>query len=97
MSESCLTLGVKLSVVIDFVITPGETFKRIVEWLDEHGFSYTDVWCGVGKPPAVAYVDDRAVHCDPLSGGQRPETASVTAALAFETALELCGVFARDK
>lgn len=39
--------------------------NRVEAWLDEHGFEYAHVYAGVGKPIAVAYVDDRAVTCEP--------------------------------
>lgn len=35
------------------------------DWLDKHGFVYHDIFVGQGKPIASAYVDDRAVYCDP--------------------------------
>lgn len=53
------------------------------EWLDRHGFHYDDVFCGEGKPPAAAYIDDRAVVC-------RPEENKV----AFEYALRDCQMLA---
>lgn len=54
---------------------------RIEDWLDEHGFAYSSVYTGVGKPPASAYVDDRAVACKPASGG----------VAAFADAVEIVG------
>ncbi len=38
---------------------------RVKYWLDQHGFSYAEVWSGQGKPLASAYIDDRAVACRP--------------------------------
>lgn len=47
----------------------GYTTQRLVEivrtWLDKHGFAYDEIYAGVGKPLAAAYVDDRAVGCRP--------------------------------
>ena len=41
-----------------------ETLVDIVkEWLQTHGFKYD--YIGIGKPMAVAYIDDRAVSCRP--------------------------------
>jgi hypothetical protein len=37
----------------------------VIEWLNRHGFKYKDVYVGVGKLIASAYVDDRAVTCRP--------------------------------
>ncbi|MFZ4763586.1 MAG: hypothetical protein ACOYMN_01430 [Roseimicrobium sp.] len=37
----------------------------IAAWLDRHGFAYHEIYRGQGKPPASAYVDDRAVACRP--------------------------------
>lgn len=58
---------------------------RIRKWLDLHGFAYAHVWTGVGKPIARAYVDDRAVSCEPQIHGEE----------AFRMALlrvcDLCG------
>lgn len=39
----------------------GELVVKVQEWLDEHDIPYDEVWSGVGKPIAYAYVDDRAV------------------------------------
>lgn len=39
--------------------------QKIRYWLEKYGFTFSDVYVGQGKPPAVAYVDDRAVACDP--------------------------------
>jgi hypothetical protein len=55
-------------------------------WLDRHGFRYDDVWAGPGKPTAAAYVDDRAVPCEPqVRGGGEFATALARAST-------LCGV-----
>lgn len=43
--------------------------KPIKEWLDASGIVYADVFTGKGKPPAHAYVDDRAVVCEPQKDG----------------------------
>ena len=52
---------------------------RIEDWLEEHGFAYSRVHTGLGKPPASAYVDDRAVACRPKDDG----------IVAFDNAIEL--------
>jgi hypothetical protein len=41
--------------------------NRVRDWLDKHGFFYADIWTGVGKPIAAAFIDDRAVTCRPSS------------------------------
>ena len=46
-------------------ITPGQLRIKVIEWLEKHGFPYTDVYIGQGKPRAAAFIDDRAVHCNP--------------------------------
>ena len=43
--------------------------KLIRKWLEESGIVYVDVFTGKGKPPAHAYVDDRAVVCEPQKQG----------------------------
>jgi hypothetical protein len=43
--------------------------KDIENWLDEHGFAYDEVYTGLGKPAASAYVDDRGVSCRPQQDG----------------------------
>lgn len=50
---------------------PVKLQTRIRSWLNEHGIPYTRVFAGYGKPIAVAYVDDRAVPCQPHEG--KPE------------------------
>lgn len=43
-----------------------EELKALVKgWLDKHGFVYDEIYTGVGKPIAVAYIDDRASWCAP--------------------------------
>ena len=46
-------------------ITPGQLRIRVIEWLEKHKFPYTDVYTGQGKPRAAAFIDDRAVNCNP--------------------------------
>lgn len=41
--------------------TPESLANFVRGWLDGHGFAYTTVYAGQGKPIASAYVDDRAV------------------------------------
>lgn len=51
---------------------------RIEKWLDAHGFSYDFINTTQAKPIASAYVDDRAISCQPLKMGME----------AFDDALE---------
>lgn len=46
-------------------ITPGQLRIKVIEWLEKHGFPYTDVYIGQGKPRAAAFIDDRGVNCNP--------------------------------
>jgi hypothetical protein len=46
-------------------ITPAQLRIYVIEWLEKHKFPFTDVYTGQGKPRAAAFIDDRAVHCDP--------------------------------
>ena len=46
-----------------------ERRRLIAEWLDRHGFSYDEIWTAGGKPWADAYVDDKAIVCDPTCEG----------------------------
>jgi len=59
-------------------ITPGQLRIKVIEWLEKHQFPYTDVYIGQGKPRAAAFIDDRAVRCDP----QNDEDAFATALAA---------------
>jgi len=34
-------------------------------WLDKYHFTYHEIYVGQGKPPASAYIDDRAIPCSP--------------------------------
>ncbi len=54
-----------------------ELEARIKKWLDAHGFSYDSINTTQAKPIASAYVDDRAISCQPLKMGMQ----------AFDTAL----------
>ena len=48
---------------------PGYTSKQlighVVAWLLKHDIPHDSVYAGQGKPLATAYVDDRAVSCEP--------------------------------
>ncbi len=46
-------------------ITAGQLRIKVIEWLEKHGFPYTDVYIGQGKPRAAAFIDDRGVNCNP--------------------------------
>ena len=49
--------------------TPKSTLsfrKNEIEiFLNDQSIPFDEVWLGIGKPAAVAYVDDRGVFCDP--------------------------------
>ncbi len=64
-------------VIIFSARTHGEPGRDVAEaarlvgaWLDRHGFAYDEIYTGVGKPFASAYVDDRGVSCCPQEDGQ---------------------------
>lgn len=38
-----------------------ETFDQIKSWLDHYGLPYDEIYVGLGKPIAEAFVDDRAI------------------------------------
>ena len=60
-------------------MTSLDDLRDLVEhWLNRHHLPYDEVWAGVGKPLAIAYVDDRAVVCKPQKDGEE----------AFNKALE---------
>ena len=47
-----------------------ETMKNSIrKWLDQHKFSYTEIWTESAKPPAQAYIDDHGVYCCPSKEG----------------------------
>ncbi len=55
-----------------------ERVRLVRGWLDEHGFTYHEVYAGQGKPLAQAYIDDRGIGCRPQEDGPR----------AFQTAMD---------
>lgn len=57
----------------------------VVQWLRMHKIPFDDVYTGQGKPPGIAYIDDRAVWCCPKTFG--PEHAYVTAVEAVTNLL----------
>lgn len=62
-----------------------EALAAIVKtWLDKHGFTYSEVYIGQGKPPCAAVVDDRAVSC-------RPQADSREFSRSLALVKELCG------
>ncbi len=46
-------------------LSPGQLRIKVIDWLERHKFPFSDVYIGQGKPPAAAYIDDRAVACTP--------------------------------
>ena len=46
-------------------LTINDLVSRVSSFLDEHGYYYDEIYSGQGKPLAVAYVDDRAIPCQP--------------------------------
>jgi hypothetical protein len=52
-------------VLEDSRITPGQLRIHVIVWLEKHKFPFTDVYTGQGKPRAAAFIDDRAVNCNP--------------------------------
>jgi hypothetical protein len=48
-------------------LSAAQLHDNVKAWLDKHGFAYTEIYTGAGKPMAAAYVDDRAVRCRPPS------------------------------
>lgn len=47
-----------------------EVLPLVQAWLDKHGFAYDELYSERGKPPAVAYIDDRGVACRPQDDGE---------------------------
>lgn len=45
--------------------------KQVGAWLEKHRIPYDEIHVGIGKPGAVAYVDDRAASCRPQAGGEQ--------------------------
>jgi hypothetical protein len=50
---------------VNFEFGLPELRELVAKWLDLHGFSYRAVYVGDGKPIACAYIDDRAINCQP--------------------------------
>ena len=48
-----------------------ELLEIVKRWLDKHEFKYDDIYSGPGKPIASAYIDDRAVNCQPAKWGSK--------------------------
>lgn len=56
-------------------VTPAQLRIRVIEWLERNKFPYTDVYTGQGKPRAAAFIDDRAVYCNPQNDPDAFQTA----------------------
>ncbi|HUR52924.1 MAG TPA: hypothetical protein VMZ71_02250 [Gemmataceae bacterium] len=52
---------------------------KVEAWLKKHGILFDTVYVGQGKPPGIAYIDDRAVWCCPKTFGAKA---------AYDAALE---------
>lgn len=42
-----------------------KTRLLLMEYLLKHQLPFDSIWTGDGKPPAIAFIDDRAVGCRP--------------------------------
>ena len=60
--------------------------NRVRKWLDKHGFTYADIYASQGKPIASAFIDDRAISCQPQEHG----------GVAFDIATELAMAATRE-
>jgi len=47
----------------------GKVEKLLRAWLDENQLAYDEIHTGAGKPRADAYIDDRAINCQPQEQG----------------------------
>ena len=52
--------------------TPEYLASVVKRWLDKHGFEYSEIYVGQGKPIASAYIDDRSVVCRPQDPKLKP-------------------------
>jgi len=51
----------------------------IAAWLIRHRIAYDHIHDGPGKPPAHAYIDDKAVSCRPEYDGPKAFDAALSA------------------
>lgn len=51
--------------------------NRVRNWLNKYGFAYDEIYSGVGKPIASAYIDDRAISCTPAKDNSEAEYIKV--------------------
>lgn len=49
----------------DETVTVEQLKQLVKDWLDKYSFKYKDIYTGQGKPLCSAFVDDRAIHCNP--------------------------------
>lgn len=50
--------------------------KFVTDWLQKWDIPHDEVYAGQGKPFAIAYVDDRAVSCEPMLNDPEAEFSS---------------------
>lgn len=46
-------------------LSPAQLRIRVIDWLEKYKFPYTDVYVGQGKPRVAAFIDTRAINCNP--------------------------------
>ena len=64
---------------------PTSELAAIVEkWLREHEMPFDEVYTGLGKPIATAYIDDKAICCMPQHFG-KSEYKGALVHLGFDT------------
>ena len=50
---------------LDTVEKQWNLYQTIANWLNKHGFKWTEIYRGQGKPDGTAFIDDRGVQCRP--------------------------------
>ena len=69
-----------------------DTLKsKVKNWLDKNNLVYDEIFIGQGKPPAHAYIDDRAIHIE-----MRSKFTEFSQKETFQQALRLCEILEKQ-
>ena len=54
---------------VELLKEPAEVLRdKVAAYMDQKGLEYDEIYIGQGKPVATAYIDDRAISCNPAAG-----------------------------
>ena len=68
---------VRASVAENGDAQAAKNLRLVRRWLKDNNLPFDEIWVGIGKPFATAYIDDRGVPCRPTDAGPAAYTMAL--------------------